>query len=213
LHYKKKLKLQISKGVGFNEIRKFSGNEFTIGYFQSFYWPNLSEIKKQLVNLELVEPSSELIQYQNLALVESPLVVHIRLGDYLAEKSFGIPTAEYYEESISELYNQEKHKRIWIFTNDQSMAEALIPTRYKELLRWIPNIGNSAAETLEVMRLGQDYVIGNSTYSWWGAFLSKNVKASVIAPYPWFKQNTEPQLLCPPNWKRFEAWPAPEASL
>lgn len=208
IHYKIKLKLQISKGVGFNEIADHLGNEFTIGYFQSFYWPSLSEVKNQLLNLELSEPSMEIIQYQNLALADTPLVVHIRLGDYLAEKTFGIPSAEYYEAAISELFKQEKHKRIWVFTNDQSLAEVLIPSRYRDIVRWIPNVGDSAAETLEVMRLGQDYVIGNSTYSWWGAFLSKNRDASVIAPYPWFQQSSEPNLLCPPNWKRLEAWPA-----
>jgi hypothetical protein len=207
LHYKKKVKTYISNGVGFSDTRDNLEDHLIIGYFQTYKWASLEKNRGELVNLGLVHPSDLLAEYQRLAEIEKPLVVHIRLGDYLNESSFGIPSAMYYKNAITELFDPNKHKKIWIFTNDQSGAENIFPKEFVYQARWIPNVADSAAETLEVMRLGIDYVIGNSTFSWWGAFLSKNQKASVIAPMPWFKHSTEPHSLCPPNWKRVEAWP------
>jgi hypothetical protein len=207
MHYKRKLKVYISGGVGFSKPPSSLSSHLILGYFQTYNWPDLLMIKGELANLELVKPSEQLGKYQELAEIEKPLVVHIRLGDYVNETKFGIPTMQYYQKAIAELFDSNKHKKIWVFTNDQPAAEKIFPKEFINQVRWIPNVADSAAETLEVMRLGNDYVIGNSTYSWWGAFLSKNARASVIAPLPWFKDSKEPKLLCPPNWKRIEAWP------
>lgn len=207
LYYGRSLKVFIARGVGFYTTTLARKHEMVIGYFQSFHWPSLSHVKNELVNLKLVAPSSELTYYEGLAQTEKPLVVHIRLGDYLAEKSFGIPSPSYYQTAITELFDRNKHKKIWVFTNDHDGAKKILPHEFMKDIRWIPNVAESAAETLEVMRLGHDYIIANSTYSWWGAFLSKNQEASVIAPTPWFKEGVEPKHLCPPNWKRIAAWP------
>jgi len=41
------------------------------------------------------------------------------------------------------------------------------------------------------MSLCSDYIIANSSFSWWGAWLSKNQDKKVIAPNPknWFGPN------------------------
>jgi hypothetical protein len=69
----------------------------------------------------------------------------------------------------------------------------------------IPEIDRSPAATLEVMRFGAGYVIANSSFSWWAAFLSKKPDVEVIAPQPWFQGMDEPRDLIPPNWQRIEA--------
>ena len=37
-----------------------------------------------------------------------------------------------------------------------------------------------------LMSLCDDFIIANSSYSWWGAWLSSNKKKKVIAPADWF---------------------------
>jgi hypothetical protein len=97
-------------------------------------------------------------------------------------------------------------KKIWVFSDEPALAQIQFSKILPEELRWIPEIDGSATKTLEVMRFGHGYVIGNSTFSWWGASLSYTNWAKVIAPDPWFKNLPTPHSLIPPNWETINPW-------
>jgi glycosyltransferase involved in cell wall biosynthesis len=192
------------KGVGYFELKKLKMKQFIYGYFQSYKWPEQSIV--QLREIKPLNDSAELKAYRELAVVESPLIVHIRLGDYKSENNFGIPSKRYYSDAISQLWGSGQYKKIWVFSDDPETAATHLPPQYLSVMRWVPEIDSSATQTLEAMRLGKGYVIGNSTFSWWGAFLAYNSKVQVIAPRPWFKFGESPQALIPPGWKQIDAF-------
>jgi hypothetical protein len=206
IYLKENRKLFLADGTGYFDKIDLNPRSFVIGYFHSYKWASQEEVYSKLKQLRLKLPSTEIEVFRDLASKESPLVVHVRLGDYENQEGFGIPSKNYYIQSISKLWESGQYKKIWIFTNDQTKARHLIPSNYSSFIRWIPNVSNSSAETLEVMRFGLGYVIGNSTYSWWGAFLSYSSEPEVIAPNPWFRSAQSPRELIPPNWSTFEAW-------
>ena len=72
-------------------------------------------------------------------------------------------------------------------------------------VRWINSVDASVASTLQAMRLGHGYVVANSSFSWWAAFLSFNGASEVVAPSPWFKGMDDPKDLIPPNWSQVDA--------
>jgi hypothetical protein len=54
------------------------------------------------------------------------------------------------------------------------------------------------------MHLCKHFIIANSSFSWWGAWLSQNPEKIVIAPPKWFN-NVEADKKCkivPENWVR-----------
>jgi hypothetical protein len=191
-------------GIGYAEIRKSAYPKLYVGYFQSYVWA--TAVRKEMMSLRILEPSRMLLDFKALAVSEKPLIVHVRLGDYVGIESFGIPSRTYYEEAILLQDKNSKINKIWLFSNEPEDAITFIPKIYHDRVRVVPEIGNSSSETLEMMRHGVGYVIGNSTYSWWGAFLSYTENPFVVAPSPWFKGEPSPNDLIPTNWLQIEAF-------
>jgi hypothetical protein len=204
-HFRQKIKLMIAKGVGFSELGQSNGAQLLIGYFQTYHWASAPQVLEKLQSLELSVDSAKLQQYRDLASLEKPLVVHVRLGDYKNENNFGIPTRKYYTTAIQKQLESKKYGAIWLFSDELDEAQQILPNDLNMEIRLIPEVEESAAATLQVMRLGYGYVIANSTFSWWGAFLSFSKDSLVIAPAPWFRNSPEPAQLIPPHWTRCDA--------
>ena len=61
-----------------------------------------------------------------------------------------------------------------------------------------------------LMSLCNDFIIANSTYSWWGAWLSSNKDKKVIAPVQWFgktgyTKDHNTKDLIPDDWIKISA--------
>ena len=195
----KHIQVWSATNLGFERIPKYKNSTYLIGYFQTFRFASQIDVKTILNKLSIEHEAIN--EYKTLALKETPLVVHIRLGDYLVESKFGILSVQYYEEAISMMITEFNYKHIWVFSDDIDKAKLFIPKKYFFLCRWIDDKNEPAAFTLEKMRLGSGYVIGNSTFSWWGAFLSYTNNSPTIAPKPWFIGMDDPNELIPPNWR------------
>jgi hypothetical protein len=192
-------------GIGYSNpgLETNQKNTFQIGYFQHHKWDNYELVYNHLKSLSVKDPSPVFLDYTNSFLSKKVLIVHCRLGDYALEKNFGIPTKRYFDNAINYQLNQMDYDELVFFTNDKSGSDKFIDRKFKARVI-AEDSGLSASETLELMRLGSGYVISNSTFSWWGAFLSRSENALVVCPTPWFIALKEPQGLIPPNWIRME---------
>ena len=172
------------------------------GYFQNHEYASTPEVKFRICELLAIEKSQELKQLIEQAKQMSPLVIQIRLGDYMREDDFGIPGTEYYTKAIEFILERQKHQNIWIFSNDIQMARKILPKEYNDKYKFIENLLDSPVETLEAMRHGVSYILSNSTYGWWGAFLSHQESPLVVTPSPWFRSRNSPKRLSPDSWTK-----------
>ena len=198
------VRLFISKEIGNIRLPMYQQSTYLIGYFQTFFFAQSPKVHKTLQSIRLRDPNPEVAWYLALSEVEKPLIVHVRLTDYLSEASFGIPSEKYYCDSIEKQWNLGIYNKIWVFSDDIEGARQKIHRDYHSRIRWISAVGLDSASTLEVMRFGYGYVIANSSFSWWGAYLSYKTNVKVIAPEPWFIGKNEPKDLIPLEWSRYE---------
>ncbi len=205
-YFKKFCSINPARKHGYQILNHSVKGNFIVGYFQSYKWAEQNEVSKSLKALRISGQNSKLNEIKSLAIIESPLIVHIRLGDYRNEDTFGILPRTYYEASISRMWESGEYNKIWVFSDEPEFAKDFLSFIPAENLRWIEEVDGSASLTLEAMRNGCGYVIGNSTYSWWGAFLSYTPNAKVIAPKPWFRNIPSPQDLIPPHWDSEVSW-------
>jgi hypothetical protein len=205
LHFRKIVKVLVLTNLGYDRHFKVgTGNNLFIGYFQSSIWaPGLRESLNETVSLK--NYPNEMTKYRELAKIENPLVVHVRLGDYLAEGGFGIPSQRYYANAIDQMTSSRNFGKIWLFSDEPKKAIGMMPEKLPLEIRVIDEKTFSSAETMEVFRMGVGYVIANSTFSWWGAYLSYSLNPYVIYPEPWFRAVEPPDKLTPEAWEGINA--------
>lgn len=198
LWQRKKVSILQGIGVGYTPLDLPRGSAYLVGYFQCHTY--VDEVRDSIKMISISSPGQELIALRKLEHSERPLIVHYRFGDYLTEPDFGIPSYGYYERAIEQLWGQGNFGKIWVFSDNIELAKTNFPRQYFANARWINEVDSSAAATLEAMRLGHGYVIANSTFSWWGAYLSYAKSPKVTAPSPWFARLDLPKNLIPVDW-------------
>jgi len=197
--------IRAATNIGFSEIKKSTHAIFCIGYFQSYIWLEKNpDVLLQLKYLELNQISQTCLEIVKSSSHKKILGIHVRLGDYLKEPKIGLLPKKYYEDAINRM-PLEEYDEVWIFSNDRSGAEELLLGVESLRLVWIPETLTSA-ETLTLMTYCNDFIISNSTFSWWGAYLNRESNGVVLCPEKWFKGAEDPIQICPPNWVRIPSF-------
>jgi hypothetical protein len=204
-----KTKLVVPNGIGYDPEINFNSSIqhiSVVGYFQSHVW---AESIKEDLYMSLLSMHGLSSKYQDLREVAEEtgsILVHIRLGDYLESKNskFGVVTKEYIKSALDNIAYPRKSRSIILFSNEPSLAITYLRDLEESELICIPRDA-STLESLFLLTQGSNFVISNSTFSWWGAFTSKNPRKLITAPKPWFKEYEENLDLIPSNWIRSDS--------
>jgi hypothetical protein len=170
------------------------------GYWQSeMYFRSIAEI---LVK-EFTMPPLPSGHAQNLRCaieqVDNAVAVHVRRGDYVNSERTrsvhgGCCTPAYYRTTIGLLCSRIVRPRLFVFSDEPGW----VPGEVVDL----PSQAGAPHHDMQLMTLCRHHIIANSSFSWWGAWLSRT-DGIVCAPTRWFAEgpNDEPER-CPADWIR-----------
>ena len=207
IHYRRLVHASSPNNLGFDQRYTPKGRRvLVVGYFQSYRYSLHGVTPLTLMRNPLYHGDKLVEKFRQEAANEKPVVIHVRRGDYKTEESFGLLGPKYYEESIKYLSKLGKVGKIWLFSDEPNEALQMIPAEYHGLTRLIPEVNNSPALTLEVMRMGSNYIIANSTFSWWAAYSAHSAEAHIVAPNTWFKTLPTPSELLPEKWVKVNSF-------
>ena len=198
------VRVTLSAGVGYTPIANSKMSQLVVGYFQSYKYLEELEVSKKFQILP-VHPSDSLKNLLEQASGEQVLILHVRLGDYLKEELLGNLSSDYYDKALNFHFSRISYTRIWVFSEDVNSAKKFIPVKYLDKCKWIEDIDGDEIYSLIAMQRGDGYIIANSSFSWWGARLSVNKSAVVVAPKPWFSRIESPIDLIPNGWHELDA--------
>lgn len=165
--------------------------KYVEGAYQThLYWEDMiPELREELkVKTAASEENKKLIA--EMTGCES-VCVHIRRGDYLAPEfaHLNVCDEKYYMEAMTKMKAQKPDAVFYIFTNNHKEVE-WIREHYNFdgfTVRYV-DLDNPDYEELRLMYSCKDFIISNSTYSWWGQFLSDNPDKIVMAPGVWNRE-------------------------
>ena len=204
LRYKKFVRVSVAESLGYSRVKHGFLSPVMIGYYQSCNWTESPTVLAEMERIQSIEKSIEFTKLEKLAQNEKPLIVHLRLGDYKNEPTFGLLSRRYYEKAILHAQELSEFGAIWVFSDEIEAARKVINFHIEIPIRFIEGLGESASTNFDAMRLGHGFVIANSSFSWWAARLSKKRKCLVIAPKPWFLGVKDDETLIPSSWMQIE---------
>lgn len=121
--------------------------------------------------------------------------LHVRRGDYLKEPLFqNTCDIAYYQRAISRLNQMADPYCYLIFSNDiawcKTHIEPLCDGRRTHYVDW--NHGKESYRDMQLMTFCKHHIIANSSFSWWGAWLSTANDGITIAPHQWYANDRKP---------------------
>lgn len=157
-------------------------DNFTLyGFFQTekYFKHCVREIREQFIfKKQIVDECKEVID----ECFDNPIALHIRRGDFLINSDNHYnQQLDYYENALSKF---DSNRQVIIFSDDPQwcMKQELFASD-----RFIVSVSAGPYHDLYMMTQCSDFIIANSTFSWWGAWLANCGK--VIAPSKWFGPN------------------------
>jgi hypothetical protein len=176
------------------------------GYWQSYkYFDEVADDLRKELAFRYV-PGSENAKLIDEIESSSSVCVHVRRGDYVNNPSFsealGACGIDYYQRALTKISEKIANPKFFVFSDDPDWAESnlQLPGQTAFMRQ---NLGRSDVEDLRLMSRCKHFIIANSSFSWWGAWLAHSPNKIVIAPARWFLQDkTPPADRIPPNWIR-----------
>jgi len=191
-----------SPSAGFDPtVFENSNIKYFRGYFQSYKYLQYIHQSGKLFDLSLISPSSAYLELKNRIGFGPHTVLHIRRGDYVsASSNFGLLDDSYYARGLDLLASQGSLGRVLVFSDDPRVSEDTILRKVFEehCAEFVETSYLDPAEALMLLSSGSNFVIANSSFSWWGAALSG--RANVVYPEPWFRSEPQPEDLNPNSW-------------
>ena len=159
------------------------GTLYLEGYWQSEkYFKDVEDtIRKDLQ----IRPPSDSV---NLGMAErirshTAVAVHVRFFDEPQVAAINNAPIDYYNRAIAEMERRVPDAHYFLFSDRPEAARAYIPLPEARITLVAHNPGDdNAYADLWLMSLCRHFIIANSTFSWWGAWLAGHPGNHVIAP-------------------------------
>ncbi len=175
----------------FNNIYFEKVSDMTLfhGYWESKdYFSYLEKDLKE--NLIFKEKIIRAFQNKNKPIINDKCVVlHIRRLDK-AELYKNNTTSRYYVNSIKYFKEKIKFPIFYIFSNDIEYSKKIIEECQNEIdfkYDFISFYDLTKYEQFYFMTLFKNFIIPQSTFSWWACYLSKTYQKRITLPKYWFK--------------------------
>ena len=164
--------------------------------YLSGYWNNENYFKyiETVIREAFVFPPFSCLEATSIAnsikTASCPVSIHVRRGDYIenpeTNKYHGICHPEYYNKALGLILEKNVSPTLFIFSDDITWVKNNFDTLdCSAIYIDIPQHIDAPFHDMHLMSLCRHHIIANSTFSWWGAWLSDG-KDLVIAPKQWF---------------------------
>lgn len=201
-YYKKNIVKELDTVFDPN-LLNVKSNSYVEGYFVSelYFKDYRSTILKDFtLKAPVNEKNAEVIKRMQDS---NSVCISIRRTNFLHNPLHNVCMDSYYRDGLKAISDLVPGMRVFIFSDDNQwvLDNFHIPWEHEFVTHNYPNF----YEDLRLMSYCKHHVIPNSTFSWWGAWLSEYADKKVIAPRVWLNSDTiDYSTVIPEGWIKIE---------
>lgn len=179
-----------------------SANSYLEGYWQTEkYFKPIDELLRKY-DFSFKNPMSPLaLTLGSIIQLSSAICVNIRRGDFVTNDFHGALGVDYYRNAEMFIRAEVTDPHYFVFSDDLDWC--------RENISFVGNVtyvghefaGDKFQDYLQLMIMCKHFVIPNSSFAWWAAWLNTSNSKMVIAPKKWFNNPTwDTRDLTPNEW-------------
>ena len=189
----KKQIIENSRNFSFYDDKQFCNMncDFTLyGYFQTEkYFYDIDYFMTNVIKLPDVDIVNKLSKEYKL--LEKSFFIHIRRGDYVNVPARNINMDNYFKCTIDFILNYDSSLIFYIFSDDiqYCINSKLFANMPKNRLIFVSDLDEY--QSLHLMSMCYNGgICSNSTFSWWGGYMNKNIDKLLFFPKWWLGKTT-----------------------
>jgi len=171
------------------------------------YFRDIASILREELQLKSQLPQDRDMA-QQMESNESSVSVHVRRGDYVApsegRRVHMVLPIEYYKKAIAYVYGRVEQPQFFLFSDDLPWVKENLHLDNATIVQ--ARGSDRGPRELVLMSRCRHHIIANSTFSWWGAWLTRDTRGVICAPDTWFTpyglQTRRTDDLYPLTWVR-----------
>jgi hypothetical protein len=135
------------------------------------------------------------------------ICLNVRRADYVSLQAsidmHGFVGKEYYDRGIALIAPKVKVPHIFVTSDDVEWCQANLRFDYPTTFLGHEHKGYKFGNYLMLMSCCKHFLIPNSTFGWWAAWLNPSLDKIVVCPRNWFRDpNIDSSDMIPEGWIR-----------
>jgi hypothetical protein len=199
-------KLVIQKNNEFSErYMEVEADTCFVGRWQSLkYFENAKD--QVIKDFDLKKPDIKGIdEILNSIKSTTSVCLHVRRRDLVSSplysKLIGALSIDYYKTAVQLVLDKLQSPTFFVFSDDLDWCRLNLNLYPNTVFVEESLSGKKAEGHLYLMSECKHFIISNSTFAWWGAFLAANGNKIVVYPKNWnLESSLENNTMCPKDW-------------
>ncbi len=180
------------------DIMECGSDVYLEGFWQSekYFKPVEQAIRAQFVIKDRME--ADAAEFAKKISAENAVCVNVRRGDFIANPFHVVLTPEFYQRAENILLSKIDQPLLYVFSDDLAWCQENL--HFQSPVTFVSHgySGKKFQDYFRLMSSCKSFIIPNSTFAWWAAYLSNSESKTVITPTKWYNDeswSTEDLLL------------------
>ena len=161
--------------------------KYIIGYFQSYkYFINVVDEVRDIFTSFKQPLLDQGLSLKNEITELNSVCLNVRRTDFLKSAVHGVCSLKYYEKAVEHLSSIVGNIHIFVFADDIEWCKENLKFKYKTTFVDHSYAGQKFRDYFELMIACRHFIIPNSSFAWWAAWLGSDRDKIVVAPKKWY---------------------------